>query len=77
MKFTALIREVRTRDIRVVFSADSKGQAKRIAITIAGKGDRYKQGIVASEQIEVSPLLSSIEQITHESNQRIQKEMRK
>lgn len=76
MRFTALIREVRTRDIRVVFSADSKGQAKRLATNIAGS-DRYKQGIVASEQIEVSPLLNSIEQITHESNLRIQKEMRK
>lgn len=66
MKFTALLREVVTRDIRIIFNADSKGQAKRLAISIASHPDtlRYKEGIVASRLVTVTPVDGSIEQLT-------------
>jgi len=62
MKFTALIREVVTRDIRVVITADSKGQAKRLLTNIAAH--KHKEGIVASRKVDVSPVLDSIEPLT-------------
>lgn len=77
MKFTALVREVTTRDIRVVITADSKGQAKRLLIGIADHPTRYKQGIVAHREKEVFARIESIEQLTPESIARIQKEMHK
>lgn len=76
MKFTALIREVTTRDIRIIFEANSGGEARRVATSIAASPTRYKNGIVASRTVTVSPVLDSIEHLTLESNIRIQKEMR-
>lgn len=66
MKFTALIRETITRDIRVVINADSKGQAKRILTSMAAH-DKYKEGIVTSRKVDTSPLLDSIEPLTPDS----------
>lgn len=76
MKFTALIREVVTRDIRVIITAESKGQAKRLATNIAADRHRYKEGLVASRQVDVAPVLESIEPLTHDVIARVQKEMR-
>lgn len=66
MKFTALIREVVTRDIRVIVTADSKGQAKRLLTSMAAH-DRYKEGFVTSREVDASPLIESIESLTPES----------
>jgi hypothetical protein len=71
MKFTALIREIVTRDIRVIVTADSKGQAKRLLANIAAHPTRYKEGIVASRTKDVSPVLESIEPLTVDTIARI------
>ena len=76
MKYTALIREVVTRDIRIIYTAGSKGEARRVVVQIAAHGTRYKNGIVASRKVDVSPVLDSIEPMTPELNERIQKELR-
>ncbi len=76
MKYTALIREVVTRDIRVILDADSKGQAKRIATSIAAHGDKHRNGILAYRRVDVNLVLDSIEPLTRETNDRIQKELR-
>lgn len=69
MKFTALIREVVTRDIRVIVTADSKGQAKRLLTSRAAHPFHHKEGIVASRVVSVTPLIESIEPLTSESFQ--------
>lgn len=66
MKFTALIREIVTRDIRVIVNADSKGQAKRILTGIAAH-DKYRDGFVASRVVDVTPRIDTIEPLTPES----------
>lgn len=66
MKFTALIREVVTRDIRVIVTADSKGQAKRQLTSMAAH-DRYKEGFVTDRDVSASPLIESIEPLTPQS----------
>jgi Cft2 family RNA processing exonuclease len=77
MKYTAVIREMVCRDIRVVIDADSKGQAKRIASLMATHTSRYKNGLVADTKTEATVLLDTIEELTPETNDRIQKELRK
>ena len=75
MKYTALVREVVTREIRVVVHADSKGSAKRVLTLMCGTHS-HCNGIVAKKDIVVSPLLDSIEPITPEVIDRVQKELR-
>ena len=77
MKFTALIRETTTRIIRVVVTADSKGQAKRLLNGMAVHPvGRYKEGIVSSRHIIAAPVYESIEPLTIDAIARIQKELR-
>jgi hypothetical protein len=64
MKFTALIREIATRDIRVIIEADSKGQALRKATQMSGNPLQYRNGIIARQRFDVTPLATSVEPIT-------------
>lgn len=66
MKFTALIREVVTRDIRVIVNAESKGQAKRLLTSMAAH-NHYKEGFVTDREVDASPLIESIEPLTPDS----------
>ena len=77
MKYTALVREIVTRDVRIVFTAQSKGQARRLLMTIAAHPHRHKQGIVSARTEEATPLPGTIEPLTAESAHRIQRELRR
>jgi hypothetical protein len=77
MKYTAVIREVVYRDIRVILEAESKGQAKRVASLMSTHENRYKNGLVVATKSDAMLLLDTIEPLTPETNDRIQKELRK
>jgi hypothetical protein len=76
MKFTALVREVATRDIRVTVEAKSQDHARRLTQDLARDPVRYKNGIIARQKFVVTSLDSSIEPLTRDTILRIQKEHR-